>query len=165
MGQGFTAECRTCGCKINLMYGVGFMYPEWYSKTLKRIKAGKLGKEIKGFFKNHNDAVVSVERVILKCDSCGNLDIGDDLSVYLPNYEKAGDDIKKELSSGSFPLKEHAYSTPQELKEYYRKVMDYPHKCSKCKGGMRILNKEELEHLQCPECGGEMEDVGKVFWD
>lgn len=165
MGAGFTAKCKKCGFLFDVFYGVGFLYPETYTEAIEEAKNGKYGEEIKSFLEIHSDAAINAERVVMQCEECKNLEIGDDLSVFLPKNKDSDGEKEKLIWSIAFPAEGYKFVAPWELKENYIKMIEYSHKCSKCSGNMKIIPEEELNSLCCPKCGGEMEDVGRIYWD
>ena len=69
--------------------------------------------------------------------------------------------------SVAFPAEGYKFVTPWDLREkgQYRKIMEYSHKCSKCKGNMKIIPEKEFKKLKCPKCHKKLKVDGDVLWD
>ena len=61
MGQGYSLCCKKCGYNINVNLGVGFMFPRVYEETLENAKAGKLGRNVQQFLKDHPDGALDCD--------------------------------------------------------------------------------------------------------
>lgn len=166
MGRGFIGECPDCDFKIFANYGAGFLYPQVYSDTIENIKNGELGEEIKAFFEEHGDAAIDAGSTVLLCEECGNIEVGDDLTVYLPVEGKMKDEERGRWSV-AFPAEGYKFVTPWDLREkgQYKKIMEYSHKCSKCQGNMKIISEKEFKKLKCPKCHKKLKVDGDVLWD
>ena len=162
MGSGCRMECPQCGYKFNRSEGVGFLFPMVYAETVEKAKKGKLGKEIKQFFEDHEDGAIDVSDVTLCCEDCGFLSTRMDLTMYLP---KDGKPHKVENSNWSSACTGEGldYVMNSDLDEYYMEYMKYPHKCKKCKGKMHIVKGNES--LLCPKCKVAMEIKDIILWD
>lgn len=68
MGSGGKMGCPQCGFEFNRSEGVGFFFPQDYKESVEKAKSGKLGKEIKQFFKEHADGAINASYVTLCCD-------------------------------------------------------------------------------------------------
>ncbi|MBO7388830.1 MAG: hypothetical protein J6T90_04640, partial [Methanomicrobium sp.] len=118
---------------------------------VKKAKDGELGEDIQNFFKEHKDGAIDAEHVVLCCEDCGHLTTDVDLTMYIPKEKKPE---KSEHSIWSY------------LEEYYTKFAEYPHKCEKCGGRMKILRENDDMDLLCPECGTPLEESGMyIMWD
>ncbi len=138
------------------------MFPKVYAETVRKAKAGKLGKILKTFYEEHPDGAINAENVALCCDSCGHLKSGKDLTMYIPKG-KIPERSADERWCVAFPHPEEKYVMSYELDEYYEKYADYPHKCGKCKGKMHIVKEDEI--LLCPICKDPMEVFEVLMWD
>lgn len=165
MGVGINIKCNDCNIEYSVNLGVGFLFPVVYAETLEKAKSGELGEELKAFFAEHKDGAINADDVALYCETCGNMETGQDLSCYVP-VEGYDPSSKEKLRwSVSFPAEGMDYVAPNDLEEKYRKVIEYPHKCGKCSGNMRIVDEEEFWHFKCPKCKKEMERLPNDFWD
>lgn len=145
---------------------MGFLFPEEYNKTLFDIRNGKYGEEMKSILCNEKHIAVDAEKYIYVCKKCGAWKVEKGLSLYAPKNVKLlmmrryGDKTVEEL--GDAP-----YVMSWELKESYRRVKRYVHKCDKCRGVMHRATEDEEYSLSCPKCGG-APDPGKqlgILWD
>lgn len=169
MGRGYGCTCSKCGFHIECNFGVGFLFPKVYAETIDKAKNGEFGTKYQSFFLENKDVALDCENVMLQCKDCGQYDEGMDLSAYMkkPEYQikKAG------IWSASFPFEGASYETDRELKEGYIKKMDFPHKCKKCKGAMRIISGEEFnmfldnQEITCPKCKIPLELTDIISWD
>ena len=164
MGDGVIKTCPKCGYEFSVTFGVGFAFPRVYAETIMAARKGKLGKELKIFFKEHNDGATSVDRVALCCDDCGYLAQGLDLTMYIPNQHKP-DRLEHGRWSTVFPFEGAEYVTGYDLRNYYDEYARYHHKCKKCHGNMHIVNSDELEKLLCPKCKTRLETTDEICWD
>ncbi len=162
MGKGYTKTCIKCGYSFNCNEGIGFMFPKVYAETVRKAKAGKLGKILKTFYEEHPDGAINAENVALCCDSCGHLKSGIDLTMYIPKG-KMLEQSKDERCCVAFPFPEETYVMSNDLEEYYEKYADYPHKCGKCRGKMHVV--KENETLLCPHCKEPLEILDVIMWD
>ena len=161
MGQGASYSCFKCGYAYSYNNGVGFMFPTVYRETVEKAKKGKLGKVLKKFFEEHPDGAINAEYVTLCCEDCGELKNGMDLGMYVPEKEiPARRNVRWCVAA---PQEDISYVTTSDLKELYKKYADYPHKCRKCKGRMRVLAEDET--LICPKCKKPMELIDSIMWD
>jgi len=167
MGQGFSIKCKKCGFTFDANFGVGFMFPVVYEEMIEKGRSGELGEEVKSFLEDNKYGTLDVENIVLRCTECGNLETGYDLSMYVPyNDEYVPDSEKKVRWSVAFPAEGMKYVSPVDLKEHYKKVIDYPHKCSNCSGKMMLIKKEDFDKIPCPECDGIMNQTDECFfWD
>lgn len=157
MGTGYSLKCRKCGYGFSANLGVGFMFPLVYQETMEAGREGKLGKEVRQFLEEHPDGVLDCNAVMLQCTECGELGRAPDLSMYLPKEGREG----------------ASYVAPWNLDEY-KLIGRYDHRCSKCKGKMRIIQEKELEQpvgngnptkVLCPKCKEPLWLDGILMWD
>ena len=153
--------CPKCGYGFRRKTGIGMMFPQVYQETVEKAKEGKFGKEIQDFFRDHPDGAIDAESVTLCCEACGCLGTDKDLTMYIPKKRSILPDIGTKDEGGS----ERSYVMRYELVEFYEKYADYPHKCGKCGGKMRVIDSEE--ELECPVCRVplEMDPSGLIMWD
>ena len=158
MGQGFGVKCNKCGYGFDACLGIGMLFPVVYEENVKKMKSGELGSEAKEFFEKYPNGVINSEQVVAKCKDCGNYDVVDDLTMYMP---KEGVNVPDEVG----------YIFEEDIKDSYVKYMDYPHKCSKCGGSSKVYKSFEKKaskgELKCPKCDGMMGiNVERlIMWD
>lgn len=170
MGKGFSLRCRYCGYHYSAILGIGFVFPETYEKTIREAKNGDYGGYMRRFLMDHPDGALNCDQVLLQCGSCGKLDQGMDLSMYVPVSEAEKGD----------PWRENGYVVPWDLQENYQLFDRFPHICRKCNKVMKIHTEEDLQSLcgyrymrnpkavnliKCPDCGKVMEVVHDSKWD
>lgn len=152
MGQGFGVKCKKCGYGFDACLGFGMLFPDVYQENVKKMKSGELGEEAKKFFDEHPNGVINSEQVVAKCRNCGNYDVVDDLTMYVP---KAG-----VMPLTEEQIKDIGYFVESDIKKSYVKFMDYPHKCSQCGGKSKVyksfIKKAMKAELKCPKCEGAM---------
>ncbi len=162
MGHGFTMTCNKCWYSYSCKEGIGFMFPMVYKETVEKAKAGKMGKKLKTFFEEHPDGAINAEYVTLYCEKCGDLRNKMDLTMYIPKGEKPRMSPNARWSV-AFPHQAEKYVMSDELEEFYEKYEDYPHKCGKCRGKMRVVKEGEILH--CPKCNEPLEISEEIMWD
>ena len=148
MGSGFAMKCPKCGYKFYRGEGIGFFFPSLYEETVQKAKSGKLGPEIKAFFKEHKNGVINSEIRTFVCEECGDLSSNMPLTMYLPKQIDAP---------------EPDYVMESDLVDNYLEYAKYPHKCKKCGGKMRMIDHEE--DLMCPKCRVPLECEDFILWD
>lgn len=155
MGYIYSLCCKKCRYKLDIMFGVGRMYPKVYEQTRNAALNGELGSEIQKFLLDNPDGRISVSRVLGKCGSCGQYEVVPDLTMYLPDK--------------NIPARKSWYLPEWQLGEYYKVFAKYPHKCRKCGGAQEIFTDKDLEEraeeLKCPSCNAEMTAKFRGFWD
>lgn len=169
MGRGYGCTCAKCGYHVEVNFGVGFLFPHVYEKTVEKVKNGELGSAYKKFFEENPDAAINCENVMLQCEDCGEYGMAADLTAYL----KKEDYQNNNQSSWcvAFPFKGASYVTASDLEEGYTETMRYPHKCNKCHGKMRIIKESEFDVLMkqqkviCPKCKLPLELTEIMDWD
>lgn len=158
MGQGLSVKCNKCGYDFDAWLGIGMLFPNLYKENVKKMKRGEFGTEAKIFFEKYPNGVINSEQAVSKCTKCGNYDVVDDFTMYMP---KDGVTVPDEV----------AYILAEEIKESYVKYMDYPHKCSKCGGRSKVYKSFEKKaykgELKCPKCDGFMmiNPAQMIMWD
>ena len=148
MGQGGTYKCNKCGYELNAWTGVGYIYPTVCKETTEQAKKGELGEELKKFFEEHPDGKINCEKVLVRCEDCGEYDVVMNLSMYIPKEGKAPNDAIWDLDG-------------------YKKLASYKHTCTACGGKMKTVkeNEEGFYDLTCPECGEALEMGERILWD
>ncbi|MBQ3717897.1 MAG: hypothetical protein II893_00645 [Methanomicrobium sp.] len=169
MGSGRGYVCPKCGFEFVAETGIGFMFPMVYAMTVEKAKKGELGEEIQNFFKEHKDGAIDAESVVLCCENCGHLTTDMDLTMYIPK-EKKPEKSEYGRWSVAAPFEGADCVSLSDIEENYTKFAEYPHKCEKCGGRMKILRKDEDDDndldLVCPECGTPLEESGMLMmWD
>lgn len=162
MGTAYTERCPKCGFEYHSSTGVGFMFPMVYVETVKKAKEGDLGKDLQDFFKEHKDGAINAEFVDLCCKECGHLSGGMDLTMYIPNKKKP-ETIKHGRWTVGMSFEDVDYVDWLDLEKYYTEYAQYPHKCEKCGGSMKILKNNE--ELKCPYCKVPLEITNTINWD
>ena len=175
MGVGHKLVCRKCGYQFDARFGVGYTFPLVYQETIRAGKEGKLGKDIQGFLLKHPDGALNCEEVMLLCTSCGELVMGQDLSMYIPQNTQAATDNGRALSA-----EDASYVGPGELKRNYRLAKRHEHLCEKCGGTMRIVDEMDLfpeveeevpegedlpSCVNCPQCHETLMLAGDYLFD
>ncbi len=159
MGEGFGVKCNKCGYKFDAVLGFGMLFPVVYEENVKKMKAGELGPVGKKFFEDYPMGAIDSEQVVAKCSSCGNYEIVDDLSMYIPHKGK------------EHLVEKYGCVTSHELKINYKKYMDYPHKCTKCGADSIVYKNFETDVsngvAKCPKCDGYMgmDPERIILWD
>ena len=169
MGRGYGCICVKCGYHLLGNFGVGFMFPQVYHETIERARKGELGDTYKRFFQENKNAAINCENVMLQCTDCGEYEIDLELTAYLkkPDFQKE----RNAKWSVAFPFPETEYVTLFDLTVGYTKRMDYPHKCHKCNGKMRIIREKQFykmidnNEFLCPNCEMPMELTEIMNWD
>lgn len=175
MGRGIELECRKCRYSFGVNFGVGFLFPQAYQETMEAAKKGKLGKNVQAFLAEHPDGALDCDQVLLQCTSCGKLDRGVDLSMYVPKDKLV---VNEGRWSVSCSFEEASYVAPWELKEHYQLVQPYDHVCRKCGNKMQVIKEDDLipegqesegkdtkVNVNCPKCHKPMVVGGYMMWD
>ena len=162
MGTGYSLGCKKCGYEISGNLGVGFMFPLVYQETMEAAKAGKLGKTVKEFLEEHPDGTLNTGNAFLQCPECGDLKVGQDLSMYI----RIPDVPRREQGrwSTAAPFPDAEYVSPGELEgeDTYR-FHGYGNICEKCGKPMkpitiydldrrRYKEKSDQSDVPCPKC-------------
>ncbi len=153
MGMGFNFICEKCGREYGYGVGIGFMFPRVYEDLLKKVKKGKYGKEWKDLAKDTENVAIDAEEYLYACPKCGAWKTEEGLSLYIPKDAKEPKNV--------------SYVTSWDLKEHYKLLKNYIHKCPKCKTRMHKASSDELYNVHCPKCGGKPipESVDSFRWD
>ncbi len=175
MGHGYILRCKECHFEMTLNMGVGFLFPQVYQETMETAKSGEYGEVVQEFLISLPDGALNCENVLLQCPECGNLEMGPDLSMYIP-----GKDTKpreKGNWSVAFPFEGASYVAPWDLNDY-ELVRRFEHKCSRCGAVMKCINQKDMEkkpgavlagekesEFLCPKCGKPLWHDGILMWD
>ena len=151
MGYGYMFNCRKCGYRAEGYEGFGFQFPAEYRSVQQRAREGIYGQELQAFLKQHPEAQVNAENIVVVCEDCGHLESVPELSVYLP-----------EESFGSLP-EDITWLTAMDLQERFTLVRKYQHRCERCGGRMQETDPEQQEY-RCPVCG-EVLEQSLIDWD
>ena len=177
MGIGFELVCRRCRYSFRIGFGIGLLFPQVYRETIQAAWEGKLGSEVQDFLRDSPQGALDCEQVLLQCTSCGALDSGPDLSMYLPEDEPAADKPSEDEPEGSLPcpLEDIPCVEPWELKANYQLVKPYGHVCKECGSEMRVIKEESLippdrgmgntaVNVNCPKCCRPMKIGSSGMW-
>lgn len=162
MGTGYEYTCPKCSYTFSFNQGVGFLFPKLYEEIVTAAKEGKLGEEIRQFFEEQPNGAIDAEKNLAVCTSCGEYESVLNLSMYIPESNRT-EDKENQRWSFAFPFYGAKYVAPSDLKENYRFIKAYPHRCRKCEGKMRIIKSSET--LLCPICEEVLENTGIIMWD
>ncbi|MDL2253430.1 zinc ribbon-containing protein [Ruminococcaceae bacterium OttesenSCG-928-I18] len=164
MGTGYEFECKKCKKEYCALPGVGMMYPSVYQEALKDIKNGKYGSELQQIMNSGEYIAVNAENAIYVCRSCKHWKSDLNLSLYSPNDVEAirtkQYGIKTVEEWGYVP-----YVIEYMLKEEYRLIKVFVHKCEKCGKRMHKAKDVEIENLPCPDCGTENSANSRIMFD
>ena len=133
------------------------MFPLVYERTVREIRDGEYGEELRELFRSRTDLAVDCEEDLFVC-GCGNWETGASLDVYGP------------AGAGRKPEK-HGYPTKEDLKRDFVLLRRHPHFCTRCGREMERIDDPEsyLESrgLACPECGtvNGTDPSTVVLWD
>ncbi|MCR5847256.1 MAG: hypothetical protein K6G75_03985 [Lachnospiraceae bacterium] len=170
MGWGYGFKCSKCKREYSYGVGVGFMFPEVYENLMKEVKKGKYGEEWKDLALKTKHVAIDAEEYLYCCSKCGNWKTEEGLSLYEP---KDIEQLKKYEQQGKgrwavgLDFKDASYVTTEDLREYYKILKKYIHRCEKCGTRMHRANMEESLNLKCPKCGGKplKDHVCPIRWD
>lgn len=165
MGAGYYLHCPVCGYEADVSLGYGFLYPMVYRETQEDAKNGKLGATLKKFYTQHPDGAVNPTLALAQCEKCGKYTSVPDYTMYLP---KAGKQKKppKGRWSVAMPFEGAEYVAPHEFEEAFDVCKLFPHRCGSCRGKVKLLPEEEIDHLKCPHCKNQVLTVQEIcLWD
>ena len=140
------------------LLGTGMLFPRLYTHTIKKIKKGKYGEEMKKFLEENPKGAINCNSEIVRCPKCGKLEEVLNLSMYVPRKNNKDTD--------------NSYVSPWELRGKYKKVKEYKHICPKCSTVMKKVKIKYnefgeitgVEKLKCPKCDGVAEWDGEIGW-
>jgi len=162
MGQGYTYVCKKCGKQYSVMTGIGFLFPQEYKQTMKKIAEGKQGRKRQELFKKIPFLAVDAENYYYECENCGSWSVEQGLDLYEPKDEEK---IKKK-QYGEETVEEWGeapYVDGYQLKTEYVLIDRYEHKCPKCHSIMKKNARRKI--ISCPECGTRNRPAEDVLWD
>ena len=165
MGDGRAYKCSKCRKEYHAFWGIGYLYSLDKLEKEKKIKEGEYGQEWKDLFQSEDSVEVDIEKYVYLCGKCGSWTVEPDLSLYVPN--DSDETITDQQEDGTDDESwGNDRSVPFDL-EGYRLLKERVHKCADCGEAMHVAAKEEIQHLQCPECGGEPETgaIRMILWD
>lgn len=145
MGTGYVMKCPRCDYEVTGYLGIGFMYPQVYEETKKKMLQGKFGKEWKEFFEEYPLGAVNASSVWAVCEDCGEIGLVKDMSLYTNKSED---------------MKEAVWFSGNDSN--YKLYKKFQHKCGSCKGKMHITKTDELK---CPKCKVKLEEAEIIMWD
>lgn len=165
-----------CGCQEeSVLDGVGMGLPSLYQETVRKIRDGKFGNEIKNIVENVRIFTVDVTDAMYHCKKCGHLETMQILNIYVPkDIEKFK---KKEV--GNWTAGEPRWkSTIEELggvpywypdydsRNDFVMIYGYKHMCHVCGKKMNLVVPEKIANEKCQKCGKnyEVEELG-ILWD
>ena len=148
MGAGYCYFCKKFGKEFSLSYGYGMMFPSAYKELLADIRAVGYGEEMKEASLSNSNVAVDAERHLYVC-SCGHWESAEGLSLFVP---KDGVLLKR------------PYVMPYELKNHYRNILEYIHKCPECGKQMNEADDQPVD-LRCPVCKTLYSYRDELDWD
>jgi hypothetical protein len=149
MGSGRRFYCEKCGYDFLEFNGIGFLYPNELREAIKDGKEGKLGKEVKEFFKMYPNGTLNYELATYICKGCGIMKNEAKYTMYAPK-------------EGITDLPN--FCMPHELREWYTVYKRFPHKCNECGGSMKMLTANAKP--KCPRCGNILKTgINDICWD
>lgn len=155
MGAEWNLLCPKCGTEYSVRLGIGYVFPLEYKETVNEIKAGKYGTDWQKLFGSVPGAAVNAEAEFYVCAFCGGFSNEKNLSVYSPKGKS------REAHTDQTGSK---YCTLDDLKEGYRLVKSYVHKCPEC--GKRMHKYRPGDLLKCPHCKEKSMDIETgALWD
>lgn len=139
--NGIVYKCSHCQKEQEMNFEQEDDFPKVYDSIVKKIKKGAYGEEWKGYWENTEKIATDISKQLYVCRKCHSWRIEPSLSLFIPLYK--GNRQKT------------AHVTSQQLKQSYRCIHTYTHRCNKCGIRMRIV-KKNMPILTCLECGHEM---------
>lgn len=174
MGYGINVGCK-CRRK-ELTLGCGFSFPAVYQETMKDIKTGKYGPEMKDLANNTEFVAVDAETEPYFCEKCGNIEALQPLDLYKPkDVKKVKEQVigrwtavdsydgRKIEELGELPYWFHREGEDED--DNWMLLKEYKHVCPGCGGVMRKINEDELEGKTCPKCGEQYKVFQGILWD
>lgn len=174
MGYATSIHCK-CQEKP-LWLDVGMGYHAVYQETMKNIKDGKYGPEMKDLVLNKKYVVVDATFQPYYCEKCGYVESTMPLDLYEPRDMKevetriinrwcaADPSINKTVGElGEFP-----YWYPNSDKKGFKILKKYVHICPECGELMKKTNIDKLFGTKCPKCGEKYSRVPGILdihWD
>lgn len=153
------------------------MYPTVYRETMKDIRDGKYGAEMKRLANETELVTVDAEEKPYRCPDCGFIESTVCLDLYKPNDLEGARKVvigrwtagEPSLNDTVGSLGDWPYWTPGDYdnkeKGDYVLLKKYEHMCPVCKKIMEEFDLGHLDKYTCPKCGGKYEEVGGMLWD
>ena len=148
MGEILTFYCPVCKFGHTLWEGIGFAGFAEYMDDRINARCIKAGKEMKNSLANYPNGMISNRHTLAICETCDSFANVEELGMYVPTEEKVTYDKNGQLKKFDKNY-QYFYRKPY----YYKLYKRYPHKCKKCGGVMKALQKNEFKEIQCPNCG------------
>lgn len=149
MGLTTTYTCTRCGKSIDVVLGVGMMYPNLCKRVKEDARSGKLGKKLQKVVMQHPEGHMDCETIVYVCD-CGAWKTAARNDYYIVHNQAFDEDDN--------------YSSWTEIGGTV--LYETKHLCPKCRRKMHPLPEEKLEQLTCPDCGGKLKSPDRiVLWD
>ncbi len=162
MGEMCSLRCPSCGYHVPLWLGIGFFHPMVLADTQELSKKGKLGATLRRFLAEHPDGVVYPEKVLAQCEKCKEYSSVNLLDMYIPKEEDAAKSNVKTVNRSE----EDYWDLYNKLDEQYKLFKEFPHRCGKCHGKVKVLRKVDWDNLKCPHCDDQMlEVIEQGNWD
>ena len=164
MGSGFSYECKKCKKEYSVRLGIGMLFPRVYQKILSDIKTGFYGDELKNLVNSQQYVAVNASKRVYICRHCGNWNLEYAMDLYTPvNIEE----ISKQ-KYGAKTVDEWGYIPyviPYSLKEDYKLLKRFIHKCPVCDKRTHMASEKELKELSCPHCKAKNSKAEYIDWD
>lgn len=164
MGTGYKLRCTNCGEEFDLLFGIGFLYPEQVKRVRQSALNGEFGEEWKKIINDNPYYIIEPKEYLYWCPKCHCFEMGEELSIYKP---KNLDDLLKQ-QRGEKTVKEWGYDPWGISRDNYELVKEFVRECPKCKTKMERKDEDEIEDLEliCPECGGKLTNTDTIInWD
>ena len=153
MGFGYAFICEKCNETFFACSGYGMNFPAYYQEVIQDIENGTYGDEWNDTLCSRPSIAVDAECYIYKCSKCGHWEVAASLSLYVPRTEEI------------VGVNDNDFVCPDSLKQYYRCIRRYNHKCPECGSRMKKAATEQEESmLPCPKCGAVCHGE-PVLWD
>ena len=82
--------------------------------------------------------------------------------MYIPKDEDAAKSNGKEVNRSE----EDYWDVYNKLDEEYKLFKEFPHRCGKCHGKVKVLRNVDWDHLKCPHCADQiLEVIEQGNWD
>ena len=173
MGAEFKCKCPKCGYSFYASLELGMPHPSVVEEETKKMKAGVYGDQGKRFFEEHPDGKITCYDVVIRCKSCGNLEVRKEfnLLVLYPAFIKAKRRVMEKIKAGDPDFNEGLIKWLDSMPVFLKYVLheSYNHFCSKCGSPAEIIEDfSELQHkrkIRCPECGKRLKEDRSILWD
>lgn len=131
MGIGYEWKCPKCKYRLMTDFGVGFLYPKIYVKTIEEAKNGELGEVLQELLSVYPDAAINPRLELFQCCECGDYANRRLLDSYVP---KEGVELPKPSGrwASGFSGEGLSYVYNFDAEKYYDFYEEYDHRCNKC---------------------------------